>query len=222
VRLSPCFVCYKPPIDSPPVSPAPCVANGFVTFGSFNNLRKINDSLLALWADVLRAAPTSRLMLKAAGLDEAANAESIARFFDARGVSPSRLRLIGYVHDPLGHLNSYAGVDAALDTVPYNGTTTTCEALWMGVPTITLEGNAHVSRVGTSLMHAAGLPEFVAPDAAGYVEIAAQLARSPDRIAAMRPTLRPKMLASPLCDAPAFCREFERALFEMATRSGVV
>jgi predicted O-linked N-acetylglucosamine transferase (SPINDLY family) len=221
VRLAPCFVCYKPPANAPDVAPAPCIANGRITFGSFNNLRKINRSLLALWCHVLEAVPGSTLLIKAAGLQELAAQALIRDVVQSRGVDPARLTLVGYIDDPAGHLGAYRLVDIALDTIPYNGTTTTCEALWMGVPTITMEGNSHVSRVGKSLMHAAGLPELVAVDVDGYIAAASRVARDHAALAALRTTLRARMATSPLCDAPAFCRGLERTLLDLAQAAGV-
>ncbi len=208
-RLDPCFLCYVPPDDAPAPADPPCLRAGHVTFGSFNAAQKINAPLLALWARVLHAVPRSRLLLKAMAFAEAALRERVAALALAQGIAPDRLSILAPQGDPKDHLAQYAAIDIALDPHPYNGTTTTCEALSMGVPVVCLAGDRHASRVGCSLLHAAGLPEWVARDEDEYVLHAANLARSPDRLSALRRELRPRLLASSLGDAPAFARRFE-------------
>lgn len=208
-RLDPCFLCYTPPAGLPPPSRA---SGGPVTFASFNVIQKVGDELLALWARVLEAAPGSTLILKAMNLREEALRARVAERAAKAGIDPGRLTLLPPAGTIDEHLATYARADIALDTHPYCGTTTTCEALAMGVPVVTLAGNVHASRVGASLLHAAGLPELVATDAGEYVRIASGLAEDRGRLASLRATLRGRLDASALCDGPAFCRRFEGAL----------
>ena len=148
VRLPECFLCYRPPSPAPSVAPAPLTRNGFVTFGSFNNLAKINERVIALWSDLLHAVPDSRLLIKNPSLTDAGTAARYRAMFEARNVAEDRIELLGLVADEQAHLDTYRRMDIALDTFPYNGTTTTCEAIYMGVPVITLEGQKHAGRVG--------------------------------------------------------------------------
>jgi predicted O-linked N-acetylglucosamine transferase (SPINDLY family) len=221
IHLDPCFVCFQPPESSPPVAPPPCLENGYITFGSFNNVRKLNDPLIALWSMLLQQLPGAKLLLKAAGLGEAAYTDGLLAKFEARGVSRDRIELRDYIADADGHLGAYRSLDIALDPAPYNGTTTTCEAAWMGVPTVTLAGNSHVSRVGASLMRAIGDEHLVANTIDEYVAIASKLASDPASLAAHRQTTRQRVNGSVLCDAPGFCSRFEAALRHAATLSGV-
>lgn len=210
VRLDPCFLCYRPPTDAP--EPGTARVGGGVTFGSFNALQKINAALVRLWARVLDAVPGSTLLLKSWNLADVASWDGFARRFVDAGIDPSRVRLREPTQSVTDHLASYAQVDVALDTYPYHGTTTTCEALWMGVPVVTLAGDRHAARVGASLLHAVGLPEHVAGDEDAYVRIARELALDPPRQAELRATLRRRIMASPLCDEGAYCRRLEQAL----------
>lgn len=212
VRIDPCFLCYRPHAEMPPVAPR---AAGPITFGSFNALQKVNTPLINLWARVLERVPGSRLALKSMNLeDEGVRTDLMGRLEQA-GIAPERVELIPPTRTIPQHLAAYARIDIALDTFPYHGTTTTCEAICMGVPVITLAGDRHASRVGVSLLHAIGLPECVAGDEETYVNQAAALATDEGRLAALRETLRPRLLASPLCDEAAFCRRFEETLRAM-------
>lgn len=208
-RLDPCFLCYLPPADAPAPADPPCLRAGHVTFGSFNAAQKLNAPLLALWARVLGAVPDSRLVLKALALAEPRLRQRVADLAHAHGIAPDRLSILAPQGSTTDHLAHYAAIDIALDPHPYNGTTTTCEALLMGVPVVTLAGDRHASRVGASLLHAVDLPELIADSEARYVEIAARLAQDAPRLSALRRDLRPRLLASALGDAPAFARRFE-------------
>lgn len=212
LRLDGCFVCYRPAPEAPAVSPPPSASRGFVTFGSFNSMPKLNDPLLRAWARVLAAVPGSRLILKNKALRDAAIRASAAGRFAALGVGPDRVDLLPPAPTQRDHLAAYAGMDVALDNFPYNGTTTTCEALWMGVPVVTLEGSGHAARVGSSLLAAAGMPELVARMLDDYVGSAARLASDAGGLASLRAALRDRVARSPLCDATAFARRFEGAL----------
>ena len=156
MRLERCFLAYEP-FEYPDIAEPPCLKNGFVTFGSFNNVAKINSSVLGLWAAILDAVPDSRLILKHDLTHDAVVRARISNAFVSHGVDPGRIELLGRAHDRVEHLGTYARIDVALDTFPYGGTTTTCEALWMGVPVVTLAGTSHASRVGASLLDSVGL-----------------------------------------------------------------
>ncbi len=217
-RLEGGFLAYMPPPFAPPVAPPPIATLGAPTFGSFNNLPKISDASVALWAGVLRAVPEARLAVKALGLgDASAQARLLARFADA-DVDPARIAPIPFDPAIQNHIARYSGIDIALDTTPYNGTTTTCEALWMGVPVVTLAGRRHAARVGASLLTRIGASDWIAQDADGFVRIAAGLARDPRGLASIRQDLRRRMLASPLCDGVRLARQIEALCLDIWSR----
>jgi predicted O-linked N-acetylglucosamine transferase (SPINDLY family) len=203
IRL-PHFLCYGAPAAPPVVARG----DGPVTFGCFNNARKLTARMLAAWARLLDAAPGARLVLKAKGLAQPAIAARIRAAFPG---AAARVTLHDYVDDTQAHLAAYGAIDIALDTAPYCGTTTTCEALWMGVPVVSLAGERHSARVGASLLAAAGLDELVAHDLDDYVARALALAADAPRRAALRAGMRARLAASPLMDAPAFARSLEDA-----------
>jgi len=210
LRLPNTAWCFPAPAEEIAVGPPPATA-GAITFGSFNNLAKVSAHSLALWTRLLQRVPRSRLLLKNPGLSSAAAQQRIGAIFAAAGITPDRVELRGWAAAPLDHLAAYHDLDIALDTFPYHGTTTTCEALWMGVPVITRAGTAHVSRVGVSLLTAAGLPECIASSDDQFLQIAADLAADLPRLALLRRTLRDRLLSSPLMDAARFAREMETA-----------
>ncbi len=218
VRLETGFLCYQPPADAPDVAPPPSGAEGPITFGSFNQAAKISPSTLRLWARVIAAVPGSRLLLKARGLGDASTVASLLDRAKAAGIDPARVECAGQLRDDRAHLGAYGRVDVALDPFPYNGTTTTCEALWMGVPTVVRAGDRHAARVGVSLLTRVGLPLIAASDD-DYVALAAALAADRPRLASLRASLRARMAASSLCDAAAFTRGLERAYRRMHDRA---
>jgi predicted O-linked N-acetylglucosamine transferase (SPINDLY family) len=184
-----------------------------VVFGSFNHIPKINNVTLRLWADVLLANPDSRLLIKGAiPENDPAVRNSLLKGLAAAGVSADRISLVDRTEKMEDHLGMYRQVDVALDTYPYNGTTTTCEALWMGVPVVTLSGDRHAARVGASLLTAAGHPEWIATDNANYVRIATELASDRARLIALRTALRDDMKRSPLLDHARQASRFGAAL----------
>lgn len=206
-RLDPCFLCFRPPEGAPePTPPAP---DAPITFGSFNVSAKINASLLRLWARVLEAAPGSRLLLKSKNLGLPTVRDYFLARFSDHGIDATRVDMLDRVPSTADHLALYSRLHVALDTFPYHGTTTTCEALWMGVPVVSLTGRTHASRVGLSLLNAVGAPELAAADEDAYVRIAADLARDYNRIVDLRTRLRRQMRASPLCDEPGFVARLE-------------
>jgi len=213
VRLDPCFLCYTPPGESPPIDPRPPSArSGHVTFGSFNNIQKMHPGVARAWAGIVKATPGSRLLLKDARLREPSRRQELIEMFEREGLPRARVELLERAPDTTAHLRMYDRLDVALDPFPYNGTTTTCEAAHQGVPTVTVRGDRHASRVGASLLSAMGVPELIAGNLDEYVSTAVQLAGDRDRLGAYRAELRPGMLGSPLCDGPGFAGRFEAAL----------
>jgi predicted O-linked N-acetylglucosamine transferase (SPINDLY family) len=212
VRFAPTAWAYAPPADAPAVVPAPGGARGWVTFGCFNNLAKITDGMLATWGRILAGVPHSRLRLKGRGLGDDAIRERYRERLGRCGLDPARVELLDRTADTRQHLALYHDIDVALDTFPYNGTTTTCEALWMGVPVISLAGDRHMSRVGASLLAAAGHPEWVATDADDYVRRAIELAANPTRLAGIAAGLRDELARSPLLDHAGQAARFGAAL----------
>jgi predicted O-linked N-acetylglucosamine transferase (SPINDLY family) len=214
IRLPRGFLCYKPLGDCP-VTPAPSLANGYVTFGSFNSGAKMNERVFDVWGGILAAIPDARLLLKARQLDSADWRRRFVESFARRGIESDRIELRGHAATLNEHLATYDRVDIALDTFPYNGTTTTCEALWMGVPVVALAGNRHAARVGVSLLYGLGLDELVAATPDAYRRVAVTLARDPGRLVAYRSTLRTRMNQAPLTDAAEFARDIEAAYRDM-------
>lgn len=211
LRLPRCFLCYRPGGDRPDVVPAPCAATGTVTFGSFNNFQKLSPPFFAAVARILAGVPGSRLLLKARPLSSQAIARRVHERFRAAGIDPSRIELLGWEATPENHLAAYQRVDIALDSFPYNGTTTTCEALWMGVPVVGLRGDRHAARVGATLLHAVALDELVADDVDGYVRIARSLAGDRGRLEGLRAGMRARLRTSALRDEEGFVRGLEDA-----------
>jgi predicted O-linked N-acetylglucosamine transferase (SPINDLY family) len=211
VRVEGSYWCFRPPADAPAVGALPALASGHVTFGSYNAYQKLGDTAVALWARVLRAVPDSRLVLKAlAFADPSVRRRAQRRFADA-GIAESRIEAIPPT-EPADHYADYGRLDVALDTTPYNGATTTCEALWMGVPVISLAGDRFCGRMGLSLLENLGLPELVARDADSFLQIAVALASDLPRLQFLRNELRERMAASPVCDGAKAARALEVAL----------
>ncbi len=214
VRLPTGFLTFQPS-SAPPLTGAPASTNGFITFGCFNNLPKVTPTTMGLWASVLKAIPDARLVVKNRSfLDKTTREETRVALVEA-GVDPERLDLLEWIDGRRDHLQAYHQIDVALDTYPYHGTTTTCEALWMGVPVITLAGPTHTSRVGVSLLSQIGAPEFVAETPEEFVAIAQRLAADIPAIEQLRHDLRVKMLGSPLFDYATLARNFEAAFRAM-------
>jgi len=212
IRLDPSFLCYRPPADAPIPAPPPSVANGFVTFGSFNATSKLNDSVIALWSRVLQRVQHSRLLLKAHSLADTEFREYLHAAFEKHGIDRPRVEFLPPTKGLVEHLQTYAKVDIGLDPFPYHGTTTTCEAAHMGVPTVTLRGSMHHSRVGPALLGHLGLCELVATTPDEYVAIAARLAADAPRRAAVRSSLRSTLAMSPLGDAAGCAARFAAML----------
>lgn len=215
IRLPLGFHCFTPDGDSPGVSGLPALAAGSLTFASFNNLAKLNSGVLGLWATLLRRLPGSRLVLKSNRNDDPYPMDRIRDLFLEEGVAPHRIALMGRLEGKSAHLAQYRDIDIALDPFPYNGVTTTCESLWMGVPVITLRGDRHAGRYGASLLNQVGLQDFVARDPQQYLDLAMGLAQDLPRLSRLRAGLRARLLASPLLDGKGFSRQFERAVRDL-------
>jgi predicted O-linked N-acetylglucosamine transferase (SPINDLY family) len=211
LRLHDGYVCYSPPPYAPDPVPLPALRNGHVTFGCFNNLAKVTPVVIATWSQVLRRLPSARLVLKTHQFGDAATAERVLRAFSDHGIAADRLDLRGpSVHRAF--MAEYNQIDLVLDPFPYSGGLTTCEALWMGVPTVTLPGEIFAARHSVSHLSNAGLADWVAADLAGYVDLAVAKASDLEGLAALRRRLRAQVKASPLCDAPRFGRSLGMAL----------
>jgi len=205
-RLPGCVYAYRPRGERPAPAPLPALDNGFVTFGAFNHLVKVNSSTLNLWASVLHAAPESRLVVKAATLADHETRERLAEAMRIRGISPERLSM-SLPSNYLEYLQDFGKVDMLLDCVPFNGGMTTIHGLWQGVPLLALAGETHASRVGMSLMQGAGLPDWVAGSVEEYVELAQRKSADPAALARLREQLPTRLADSPLGDVRGFARQ---------------
>src|ERR1019366_8161160 len=215
VRLPGAFFVYRPPPDAPPVAPLPMLTSGRVTFGSFNNLTKITAPVADLWAKLLLSMPQARLLLAGLAGDRAQHARAM---FQQRGVSDAQLEIIGWVSFR-EYLENFGRVDIALDPFPWNGHTTTCHSLWMGVPVVSLAGITALSRAGISVMGNLGMAgDWGAQSPSDYVAIAQSWAKNPTQMAEIRANLRQRMQRSPLLDAPGFTTGFEKALRDLWRR----
>jgi predicted O-linked N-acetylglucosamine transferase (SPINDLY family) len=209
-RLPDSCLCFAPPHDAPAVAALPSAANGYPTFGCFNNLAKVNDDVVEVWSRILAAAPGARLLLKTKQLASAELRAALLARFEHHGIAADRLILEGTA--PYAeYLASYGRVDIALDPFPYPGGATTAEGLWMGVPALTLRGDRFIAHQGESLLHAAGLPDWIACDRDEYVRKAVDFAADRSRLAQLRASLRQQVAASPLFDAPRYARHLEAA-----------
>jgi protein O-GlcNAc transferase len=207
-------LCFTPPATDLPVAALPALKNDHLTFGCFQNLAKINDDILSAWGTILTALPTAKLRWQCKQLGDPAIATHLTQRVQQHGISPTRISLHGTASREK-YLAAHAEVDAILDTFPYPGGTTTCEALWMGVPTLTLAGDSLLARQGASLLTAAGLEEWVTDRVEDYIDQAVTLTRDLDQLSRLRGGLREQVRLSPLFDAKRFARHFEAALWGM-------
>jgi protein O-GlcNAc transferase len=171
----------------------------------------MSPSCIDSWADILRQVPNSILVSRAKPFALPAERERFAQHFAQRGIDPARIRPLPYLPDPARHLEVYHDIDVHLDSHPYTGGTTTCDALWMGVPVVTLSGDRPSARLGATVLSRTGLTDLIASNVQDYVNIAFDLARDPDRLAHLRDGMRARFVASPLHDAQAFAPAFDRA-----------
>lgn len=213
-RLPDCYFCYTPYPDAPPVGPLPSSARGYITFCAFQNLAKVSPQAISLWSGAMLAVADSRLILKARGLNSEAARRRLRDAFAAHGIGAQRLQFEVW-GDMREYLARFGEVDIALDTVPFNGGTTTFHALWMGVPIVTLLGTAALGRVGASILGNLSLPEFIAHSPDEFAAICVRLARDKGSLARLRAELRQRMTRSPLMDGPRFTRNLEAAYLAM-------
>jgi len=222
VRLPGCFLCYSPPRVYSDVAPLPSLGTGVVTFGSFNNLAKISEDVIALWCKILSRVPESRMLMKCKPFATDRVRDRFFELFAKFGIPSHRVDLIPLAPKTEDHLALYGHVDIALDSFPYAGTTTTCEALLMGVPVITLKGEAHAQNVGMSLIKSISLAKLemycLCETREQYVENAVSLATCLEDLEEIRKSLRPQMLASSLCDGLTFTKHVESAFLSMLGR----
>ena len=211
--------CFSPPAmsDDLSVTTLPALRNGYLTFGSFQSLSKINDEVLSVWSRIFHALPNARLRLQNRQLDSPVIREELLGRLTRNGIDPERVMLEPSV-PRAQYLAAHALVDIILDSFPFTGGTTTCEALWMGVPTVTSAGKTMVARQGASMLTCAGLSDWIAENDEDYV--AKTLAHAADlaKLGLLRAALRQQLLAAPLCDSPRFARSFETALWNMWSR----
>jgi predicted O-linked N-acetylglucosamine transferase (SPINDLY family) len=209
VRLPNGFLCLSPMDEAPEVTEAPGLTEGHVTFGSFNNLSKVTPEVVETWARILDRVPGSRLLIKNRSLADEATRNRYLEMFLSHGVDSARVELFAWIESSSGHLGLYNRVDIALDTFPYNGTLTTFEALWMGVPVVTLCGDRHSGRVGASILTRVGLVDLIAETKDAYIETAVRLADAEDQLSELRRSLRDRVQTSPLCDSRGFAQDVE-------------
>lgn len=208
------FLCYSPSELAPPPGPLPAETKGYITFGSFNNNSKINPFAIELWSKILKANSNSRFLMKFNGGNKEPLKNHYLRQFERYGINPQRIEISGWT-SRAEHFELYKQMDIALDTYPYNGATTTCEALWMGVPVISLVGENHVSRTGLSLLNQVGLEFFAAKTAEEYVAKAIALDQNYQSLAKIRASIRQRMLSSNLCNSKEFASTVEDAYRKM-------
>ncbi len=214
-QLPESYLCFDTRHAALPISPLPALSNGYLTFGSLNNIPKMNDTVVTLWARILHALPTARLYLKTKALSDASIMELTRQRFAAHGIAPERLILEGFKLPRSHHLSAYHQIDIALDPFPYNGTTTTVEALWMGVPVLSMKGQRFISHVGESILTNSGLSDWIATDPDDYLHRAVRFASDPTALSRLREQLRDKLRHTPVFDAPRFALHFQQALEQM-------
>jgi protein O-GlcNAc transferase len=215
LRMPDSFLCYLPNKDSPAVGDLPALKSGHVTFGSFNYFPKVSRETVAVWTAILKVLPDSRLIMKTRNFADSGARRCAMDMFIRHGIAPERFKLLSMETSFEEHLNTYNRIDIALDTFPYNGTTTTCEALWMGVPVITFGGTVHASRVGMSILTNIGLPELVTRTPDEYLAAAMKLADDLQKLASIREGMRERMELSPLLNVKRFTANLESCYKQM-------
>lgn len=217
IRMPDCYMCYTPPKDAPTPVPAPVLTNGIITFGCFNNISKINNDVITLWATILHKVPHSRLVLKSKALNNPDIQHYYHDAFATHGITPDRIILQGWsAHKEL--LREYLTIDIALDPFPFSGGLTSCETLWMGIPIITYAGEWIVSRQTASYLTQIGLSALIADNKTSYIDLAVHLSHNTAALSSLRHNLRERMAASPLCDGKRFAANLEAAYREMWQR----
>jgi protein O-GlcNAc transferase len=215
MRLPGSFLCYLPDKEGHAIGALPALKSGHITFGSFNYFPKVSPEAVTLWAAILKSLPGSRLILKSRNFADRTACRYALELFSGKGIAAARIELMSIKLSFAEHLDTYNRIDISLDTFPYNGTTTTCESIWMGVPVIALSGNTHASRVGLSLLTNLGLKELVAGTFEEYISIATALAGDLDGLQELRKSLRDRMTHSSLTDAKRFGINLETCYREM-------
>jgi predicted O-linked N-acetylglucosamine transferase (SPINDLY family) len=211
LRLPDGYICYAPPAYAPEIGTLPAARNGHITFGCLNNMMKMTPSTLSAWAEILHAVPDSHLLLRAPQFSDPGPRERISKYFADQGISAGRLQLCGRAQHR-DFLNTYNEVDIALDPFPYSGGLSTCEAVYMGVPVLARAGEIFAARHSVSHLSNVGLPNWIAYSDAEYVSKAISFAADLQELATLRATLRHRVTASPLCDAPRFGKNLGQAL----------
>ncbi|MEQ9488940.1 MAG: hypothetical protein RIM72_08100 [Alphaproteobacteria bacterium] len=214
IRLPGGFLCYHPSDDAPDVMEKP-VDGRPVTFASFNNLSKVTADAVALWAEILSRVPDSRLMIKARSLNDDPTCDRLLNRFVGLGIAPDRIDIRRHTVGMAAHYGTFNDVDIALDTFPYNGTTTTCDALWMGVPVVSLLGDRHAGRVSASFLKRLDLDDWIAASPKNYVDIAVSAASNRDGLSVLQRSLRARMAASSLVDCESFAKNIDAAFRTM-------
>lgn len=218
IRLENGFFCFAPPSKSPPVGELPAKKHGYLTFGSFNKLSKINKEVIALWSHLMHRLPGSRLRLMAKPLADASTRNRYLALFQANGIPSNRIEMVTYTPSYYDYLNQYSQIDISLDPFPHNGHTTTCDSLWMGVPVMTLRGDRYASRMGASILARLQLEAFISDTKEAYLQSIVNLATDWDRLQELRLDLRKRFTSSPIHDAKRFAREMESAFRDIWRR----
>ena len=214
-KIDKCFLCYQPYFEMIPKCTFENPQNRPIIFGSFNNLSKITDNAIKIWSDAIKAVPDSKIVLKHMYLNDLKLREITISRFVKNGLSGDRILIYDYNLEMKEHYAQYNKIDIALDTFPYNGTTTTCDALYMGVPVITILGDRHASRVSASLLNAIGLGELVAKDEKEFTKIAVDLAGNIQKLVEIKRNLRERIQNSPLMDKKSFTQKWQNAILDM-------
>jgi protein O-GlcNAc transferase len=221
-RLPHVYLCLKPPRTKVKMEKLPALENGFVTFGCFNNLSKMNNTVIETWSRILKSTPNSRLYLKTNQLSDLTIQEQILQKFKLNGIEENRLILKGFLDSHTNHLDEYTKVDIALDTFPYPGVTTSFEAIWMGVPVLNLKGNSFLSSTATSISINAGLNDWISISVEDYINKAFYFASDLQRLAQIKILLRERSMRSPLFDNARFAKNFGNALKGMYFQSPTI
>lgn len=213
-----CYLCLTPPEFDLTQGALPARQNGYITFGSFNNLSKINENVIDTWSNILKSVPSSRLTLKTHGFSDLKVRNRTLNKFQMRGIDSNRLILLDPVDSRVEHFEQYQKIDIALDTFPYPGVTTSAEALWMGVPVINLKGNSFLSSTATSIAINAGLGDWVAVDIEDYINKAIKFSSNIDNLTKLRAILRTQVFQSPLFNTNLFAKNFGDSLLNIWTQ----